>query len=193
MSSDQPPSKRPRSDASGDATNAPVSYTVVARGVSFTLSRDQCEFDSPNFFTSAFFTGFAESESRTVYTDRSPTLFSLFVDYLSGYDILPLAPVSGMTPEVALRNLHKDADYFGLTRLEAKLLDLITPPPPAVDVETASLAAWGFGAKVTLEDLMSGAVQLERDTSKHEEGTRFIPRRGETLPPLVFMRNVFVE
>ena len=34
---------------------SPQSYTVLLRGTPFALSRRQCEFNAPNFFTHAFF------------------------------------------------------------------------------------------------------------------------------------------
>lgn len=53
-----------------------------------------------------------------VYSDRSPALFPIIRDWLTGYHVFPMVPVPGMTPEVALRNLYKDAVYYGLPKLQ---------------------------------------------------------------------------
>lgn len=95
-------------------------YTVFVRGEKFVLSHSQITFDSPNHFTSCFLSGFSESKTRTLVLDRNPALFALIVDYLSGYDILPLDPRSlppTMNLTNATRNLRSDAQYFGLDGL----------------------------------------------------------------------------
>lgn len=56
----------------------PPPYAIVLLGEHrFSLSDAQIHFDAPNFFTSAFESGFAESETKVVYSDRSPTLFGV--------------------------------------------------------------------------------------------------------------------
>ncbi|KAL8291953.1 hypothetical protein RQP46_001419 [Phenoliferia psychrophenolica] len=117
--------KRQRADEEGNALLPAKAFTVVLRGTAFTLSREECEFDSPNYFTACFLTGFSESESCVTYTNRSPVLFPHIQDWLCGYDVFPLPPFANMSPAVALSNLLKDAQYFGLTQLE----DRITNPP----------------------------------------------------------------
>ncbi|KZV86365.1 hypothetical protein EXIGLDRAFT_802353 [Exidia glandulosa HHB12029] len=104
-------------------------YTVVIRGETFTLYRDQIEFDAPNYFTALFHGDFRESRTQRVELSRSPDLFRVIVEYMSGYTVLPLAPMmvpSTMTPETALANLLNDAEYYQLSGL----VRLIRPPPP---------------------------------------------------------------
>lgn len=74
----QPPTPAPASPS------APEQYTVITRGVTFHLFRSQIEFDSPNYFTSAFLEGFAEAQSQVVHLDRNPQLFALVVEHVSG-------------------------------------------------------------------------------------------------------------
>ncbi|GAA6059545.1 hypothetical protein JCM10212_006043 [Sporobolomyces blumeae] len=132
--------------AADEVSTGPRSlYTIYARSEPFHLSRSQLEFDGPNFFTSAFdltprdafvnaplerrrvedrpeprSEGFIEAATRQLVTDRDPALFRLVVEYLSGYDVVPLhagnVPPT-MTIEQARRNLLRDADYFGLEGL----------------------------------------------------------------------------
>lgn len=99
-------------------------YTVIVSGTDFQLSAAQIAFDAPNLFTRAFHGDFAEARTRTLALDRHPALFALIADYLRGYAVLPLAPGAvphTMTPETALANLARDAEYFGLAHLYAQL------------------------------------------------------------------------
>ncbi|KAH8915767.1 hypothetical protein BT69DRAFT_849459 [Atractiella rhizophila] len=109
-----------------DKSSQPPMYKVYIRGQLFTLSQAQIEFDSPNYFTSAFLEGFQEGQSRTIYPEVHPKLFELIVDYLSGYEILPI-PDTMIPPtmgrETVLKNLKKDAEYLGLTVLEKRIND----------------------------------------------------------------------
>ncbi|ORY80767.1 hypothetical protein BCR35DRAFT_331828 [Leucosporidium creatinivorum] len=103
----------------------PEQYTVITRGVRFHLSRSQIEYDSPNYFTSAFLEhDFAEAASKVIYLDRNPQLFALIVEHLSGYKIFPFQPQglpACMSPELARGNLLVDAEYLGLEKLRAVL------------------------------------------------------------------------
>ncbi|QRV84529.1 hypothetical protein RhiJN_12545 [Ceratobasidium sp. AG-Ba] len=92
-------------------------YTVILRDTTFRLDRSQLEFDSPNYFTACFLGSFSESSAREIRLSRSPVLFSLIVDYLSGYTIFPLKDVGGMASETALENLLADALFYGLDDL----------------------------------------------------------------------------
>ncbi|KAG9088172.1 hypothetical protein FRC06_002194 [Ceratobasidium sp. 370] len=90
------------------------------RGETFTLTRDQVEFDSPNYFTACFLGEFAESRSRTLILSRDPDLFMIVLDYLSGYEVLPLhdsALPKRMDPGVARLNLLADARFYLLDGL----------------------------------------------------------------------------
>ncbi|KAG8700805.1 hypothetical protein FRC08_004438 [Ceratobasidium sp. 394] len=92
-------------------------YTITLRGTSFHLDRSQLEFDSPNYFTACFLGSFSESNGREIRLSRDPSLFSLIVNYLSGYTIFPLREVDGMAPEGVLENLLADALFYGLEDL----------------------------------------------------------------------------
>ncbi|KZV82400.1 hypothetical protein EXIGLDRAFT_843784 [Exidia glandulosa HHB12029] len=105
-------------------------YIVTLRGESFTLYRDQIEFDAPNYFSALFLGDFSESQTRTVELSRSPELFRIITNYMSGYTIVPLAVTSvppEMTSDAALENLRRDAEFYGLQGLVALLSN---PPPP---------------------------------------------------------------
>ncbi|KAG9124430.1 hypothetical protein FRC07_011672 [Ceratobasidium sp. 392] len=95
-------------------------YTVVVRGETFLLTRDQIEFDSPNYFTSCFLGEFTEAQTHTLTLSRDPQLFKIIIDYLSGYDVLPLhesAIPQRMNSDAALRNLLADAQFYQLDGL----------------------------------------------------------------------------
>ncbi|PIL26305.1 hypothetical protein GSI_12061 [Ganoderma sinense ZZ0214-1] len=99
-------------------------YTILVRGEQFQLSRNQIDFDSPNFFSTCFSSGFTESAKRTVTLDRNPALFALIVEYLSGYPILPLSAQAApplMSLAMARRCLLADAQFYGLQKLAALL------------------------------------------------------------------------
>ncbi|KAG8687846.1 hypothetical protein FRC09_013249 [Ceratobasidium sp. 395] len=98
----------------------PDKYTVEMRGEKFLLTRDQVEFDSPNYFTSCFLGEFTEAQTRTLTLSRDPELFKIILDYLSGYDVLPLHELmipKRMNFNAALRNLLADAQFYQLDGL----------------------------------------------------------------------------
>jgi hypothetical protein len=153
-------------------------YTVVARGVSFTLSKAQISFDSPNFFTAAFLGGFSEAESRSVSIDTNPELFEIIVDYLSGYDVLPLNEdvlPRRMDMTRATRYLAKDADYLGLSKFQALLT---TRSVPAHFCDWAKLSS----KTITLEDLLDH--RLPPNTTLTATGLHEV-REGSTKPSVV--------
>jgi hypothetical protein len=97
-------------------------YTVIVKDTQFQLTKEQIQFDSPNYFTSCFLGDFKESKEgkQTVSIQRHPVLFELIVDYLTGYDIFPLPQSSlipTMSPLALLKNLKKDALFYGLDGL----------------------------------------------------------------------------
>ncbi|CAE6437762.1 unnamed protein product [Rhizoctonia solani] len=96
-------------------------YKLTLRDTTFTLDRSQIEFDSPNYFTSCFLGSFLESHAREIRLSRDPALFSIIVNYLSGYAILPIQPPVGMSEQAALENLLRDALFYGLDELAAML------------------------------------------------------------------------
>ncbi|KAG8783844.1 hypothetical protein FRC12_019291 [Ceratobasidium sp. 428] len=98
----------------------PNTYKIIMRGETFLLTRDQIEFDSPNYFTSCFLGEFSEAKTRTLTLSRDPELFKIILDYLSGYDVLPLhesAIPERMGLDVALRNVFADAQFYQLDGL----------------------------------------------------------------------------
>ncbi|GAA6013133.1 hypothetical protein JCM11491_005191 [Sporobolomyces phaffii] len=123
-------------EQSSSSRASPEVYTVWSRETPFRLTRSQIEFDSPNYFTSAFLSGqFAESASREIRTDKHPQLFALIVEHLSGYTILPLQPSalpSCMSVKAAHENLTRDAKYFGLDQLHRSLCPEAPVIPPII-------------------------------------------------------------
>jgi hypothetical protein len=102
----------------------PETYTVLMRKETFYLTRDQVEFDSPNYFTYCFLGDFTESQIRTLQLSRDPELFQIIIDYLSGYKILPLQEggiPKRMSLDTALQNLLIDAEFYLLDRLVQQL------------------------------------------------------------------------
>jgi hypothetical protein len=89
--------------------------------VSFTLEEENLMFDSPNYFTSYFLGEFEEgAEGKRVLTlNRHPEIFRIIFEYLSGYEIFPLADgvIHGMSTLALLENLRRDALFFGLDGL----------------------------------------------------------------------------
>ncbi|KDN44313.1 hypothetical protein RSAG8_05577, partial [Rhizoctonia solani AG-8 WAC10335] len=96
-------------------------YKIALRDTTFTLDRSQIEFDSPNYFTSCFLGSFSESHAREIRLSRDPALFSIIVNYLSGYAILPIQPPMGMSEQATLENLLRDALFYGLDELAGML------------------------------------------------------------------------
>ncbi|KAG8783846.1 hypothetical protein FRC12_019293 [Ceratobasidium sp. 428] len=94
------------------------------RGETFVLTRDQIEFDSPNYFSTCFLGEFAESRTRTLTLSRDPELFGIILDHLSGYEVLPLhssAIPKRMSQELALHNLLVDARFYLLDGLSQRI------------------------------------------------------------------------
>jgi hypothetical protein len=112
---------------SSETSSRPDLYIVFVRGERFVLSRSQINFDSPNHFTDAFLGDFVEATSREMHLDSNPELFAVIIDYLSGYNVLPLeasALPRTMDVEKAMKNLARDAEYLGLNGLSAQLSSL---------------------------------------------------------------------
>ncbi|KDN34346.1 hypothetical protein RSAG8_12577, partial [Rhizoctonia solani AG-8 WAC10335] len=105
-------------------------YTVVLRGQEFVLTKSQIEFDSPNYFTACFLGDFREAQTKRLELSRNPDCFKLIVEYLCGYEILPLddqAIPSHMSADSALRNLRVDALFYQLDAL-VKSCDTVIKP-----------------------------------------------------------------
>lgn len=95
-------------------------YTIRLRGKTFYLTKSQIEFDSPNYFTMCFLGNFREAQTRRLSLSRSPELFEIIVDYLSGRKVLPLDQESipaHMSPETALAKLRTEAVFYQLDGL----------------------------------------------------------------------------
>ena len=102
--------------------DGPRSFTVIMRGQTFSITEPQIRFAPGNFFEKALLGDFSESKSGVLHLDRSPHTFSIILDYLSGYNPLPLAEgewlSSGLDESKFLRYLQSDAQYYGLDELE---------------------------------------------------------------------------
>ncbi|EPQ54438.1 hypothetical protein GLOTRDRAFT_139027 [Gloeophyllum trabeum ATCC 11539] len=159
----------------------PSTYTVIVRDQEFRLSKRQIEFDSPNFFTSCFLGSFQESSSKSVTLDRNPQLFAIILEYLSGYEILPLSACDKMDVAYVTRNLLVDADFYGLTRLRR----LLTAPslPPSLSLEWAGLAR----QVVTLPEVISEHLP---PGIEYVDGALYSEHHGNQLPVLVSARDV---
>lgn len=104
-------------------------YTIIVKDKTFLLTKEQIQFDSPNYFTTYFLGEFKEGNEgkQTLSFQRHPVLFELIVDYLTGYDIFPLPGADSstsqstliptMSPLALLNNLKKDALFYGLDGL----------------------------------------------------------------------------
>ncbi|KAK4700028.1 hypothetical protein P7C70_g6224, partial [Phenoliferia sp. Uapishka_3] len=184
--------------SSTGSTAPATAFTVILQRVPFVLSHDQVTTDSPNFFTAAFLSDFKEASTRTLYTDRSPILFQFILDHLSGYAILPLPHIPTMTPSTALHNLLHDAQYFGLSQLEAELIKALNPSKLEAQAKADALRSLGYSRRITLEDLATGEARLERDPSVWSTGPmgvmgedkRLVPLVGDSLPPLITIKDV---
>ncbi|KAG9120754.1 hypothetical protein FRC07_003624 [Ceratobasidium sp. 392] len=117
-------------------------YTVILRDTSFHLDRSQIEFDSPNYFTACFLGSFSESNGREIRLFRDPALFSLIINYLSGYTIFPLREVNGMAPETVLENLLADALFYGLEDLVDMLQEHKAGVRPLRRLEERTVKTW---------------------------------------------------
>jgi len=101
-------------------------YTIIVEGERFSFTLDQLESDPGNFFASYFSGGFKEVPygTKEMEIEKDPLLFRLIQAHLRGYDILPLPDQfvpPYMTKEGALNNLLKEATFYGLWNLQAKI------------------------------------------------------------------------
>ena len=91
-----------------------------------------------------------------------------------------------MSPQAALRNLLRDAQFFQLDKLEAAIKS-----HQGLD---SALESLGYTRIITPEELSEGVVGLERDCSKWAPGEVVIgtkvPLAGDLLPPLIRFTNV---
>ncbi|GAA5954394.1 hypothetical protein JCM3765_004446 [Sporobolomyces pararoseus] len=165
-------------------------FTVYARDTPFRLTRSQIETDSPNYFTSAFLShGFAESTTYEVHTDRNPYLFTLIVEHLSGYTILPLQPSAvptSMSVETARENLLRDAKYFGLEQLQ----ELLSPQDTLSNLPHAVSSVRGAERIHSLERLtMGGDLMLDTKVYRPFVSAE-LPLVGETSAIWFDLRDI---
>lgn len=159
-------------------------YTVVMRGEEFQLTYDQISFDSPNFFTACFTSGFAESKDRVLKLSRNPVVFSLIVEYLSGYPILPLTSEfipQGISIAMARRFLVTDAEFYGLQRLSS----MLTLPSPSADLAVLGLANEAVSLHDVLGDKLPDGIVRQDDGSVVSAKSR--------LPVLVHVQDVLLR
>ncbi|CAE6540336.1 unnamed protein product [Rhizoctonia solani] len=96
-----------------------IELTVIVRDKTFILSEDQIKSDEPSLFTE-FIDNHPETPRPSMRFSRNPCLFSLILDHLCGYTILPIHDANiphGMTQETALKNLKADAVHYKLEKL----------------------------------------------------------------------------
>lgn len=166
-------------------------FTVICREVPFRLTRSQIESDSPNYFTTAFLDGgFAESNSKIIHLDQHPRLFSLIVEHLSGYPILPLQSStipSFLSIEMAQESLLRDAQYFGLEGLQKAFAAYLPAPPPSPTMPETLRQRYNFDKIIEIERLIgSGDLKLTTDSSS-------VGIVGDTGEVLIRARNVPVR
>ena len=157
-------------------------YTVIVRGEPFQLSKNQIEFDAPNYFTSCFCSGFSESVQLALTLDQNPVIFAIIVDYLSGYPILPLSPQClslGLSVDSATahRYLLADAQFYGLSRL----CELLTRPALSLDLQWTGYA----NEMVNLFEVAQG--RLPGGAERRKDGSIVSARNG--LPVLAHARG----
>jgi hypothetical protein len=120
-------------------------YTIIVSGERLVFTRDQIESDPGNYFSTLFFGGFAEGVRgmREIAVEKEPLLFKLIQAHLRGYEILPLRDSfipPYMTKEVALSNLLREAQFYGLQKLEEKIIEVVLRPYPSSASKTYKFA-----------------------------------------------------
>ncbi|ELU38927.1 hypothetical protein AG1IA_07045 [Rhizoctonia solani AG-1 IA] len=126
-------------------------YTVIMRGQEFVLTKSQIEFDSPNYFSSCFLGDFREAQSRSLELCRNPDLFRIIVEYLCGYEVLPLNDKllpSFMSTKMGLENLRIDALFYQLEGL-VKACETFAKPRISHRVPKMSFMLLGYTARNT--------------------------------------------
>lgn len=101
-------------------------FTIRVGGESFVFTRAQLESDPGNYFAEYFLIGFKDVPygTRELEIEKEPLLFKLIQAHLRGYDILPLPDQwipPYMTKEGALKNLYKEAQFYGLWNLQNRI------------------------------------------------------------------------
>jgi hypothetical protein len=104
-------------------TMSPDKYTIIVGDQRFSFTRDQLQVEPGNYFDTYFFGDFQEAaeDTRELYLEKDPRLFTLIQAHLRGYNPFPIPDSfvpQYMTKEGAFENLLKDVEFFGLIRLE---------------------------------------------------------------------------
>jgi hypothetical protein len=130
-------------------------FQVLVHGIEFHLSLAQVQQDSPNAFTEHFRPSevHADQLQAPFVLDSDPDLFAIIVQYLSGYDILPLAPTAvprTLSLDAAKKGLLRDAGHLGLSGLHSIL--------HATTVSHNAFLHWSGTASnsITLLDFLEG-------------------------------------
>ncbi|TFK85588.1 hypothetical protein K466DRAFT_494465 [Polyporus arcularius HHB13444] len=171
-------STSPKAAGNDGINNANDCYTINVRGEVFFLNNSQISYDSPNYFTACFGSEFSEARSRTLLLNRHPAVFTIIVDYLSGYPVLPLSPraiSATIDMETALRYLLVDAQFY----------DLLTMPPPTVDLSWAGLANDFVNLRDVLDDTLPDGIV------KREDGS--VVSQESELPVFVYAQDVVMK
>ncbi|GAB1524733.1 hypothetical protein RhiTH_007887 [Rhizoctonia solani] len=107
------------------------------------------EFDSPNFFSTCFQSGFQEAHTGRLSINRDPAVFEYIVSYLSGYEIL--RPVSRGPLQLAaaldktlLYNIRTDAAFFQLDGLVHRVDSILIPYVDTMKLNERCLAFLGI-------------------------------------------------
>ncbi|KAF8688433.1 hypothetical protein RHS03_09445, partial [Rhizoctonia solani] len=167
-------------------------YKITLRDTTFTLDHSQIQYDSPNYFTSCFLGSFSESHAREIRLSRDPALFSIIVNYLSGYAILPIQPPPGMSEEVAWENLLRDALFYGLDEL-ASMLEGHKLGPKSLRIMKESvtksylMVVWpqGMGSRKGQSMVRLSDIQAQAQCTTHSLSPGVVPLLQTTGTPLV--------
>ncbi|KAF8685131.1 hypothetical protein RHS04_00797 [Rhizoctonia solani] len=167
-------------------------YKITLRDTTFTLDHSQIQYDSPNYFTSCFLGSFSESHAREIRLSRDPALFSIIVNYLSGYAILPIQPPPGMSEEVAWENLLRDALFYGLDEL-ASMLEGHKLGPKSLRIMKESvtksylMVVWpqGMGSRKGQSMVRLSDIQAQAQCTTHSLSPGAVPLLQTTGTPLV--------
>jgi hypothetical protein len=153
-------------------------FLVLVSGTEFWLSLAQIQYDAPNAFTQHFHPSIEDASAGpnqpSLVLDCDPELFAIIVQYLRGYDILPLAPTAvprTLSLDAAKRGLLRDADVLHLSGLRSML-------QASIDTTTKFLNWSGVASEVvSLVDFLEG-----RDPAGSKRtDAQFVDRRGRSI------------
>jgi hypothetical protein len=153
-------------------------FTVLVGEVEFRLSLAQIQYDSPNAFTQHFRSSIEDPGIATnqppLELDMDPELFAIILQYLRGYDVLPLAPTAVpriLSLNAAKKGLLRDANVLGLSGLRSILQE-------SIKSTTKFLNWWGLGSEVT--DLVD-FLEFKTPVGSRRTDTQFVDRAGRSI------------